>query len=99
MGIVDIKLLSKLATTQKIYKVDIPDMENSHEFILNMGKDLRKWCHENYHFISFESFTKMKDEVYILSDDVIYFVTNKFGKDPSTARFKIMVLDSHMNSM
>ncbi len=24
-------------------------MENSNEFILTMRKDLRKWCHENYH--------------------------------------------------
>ncbi len=30
------------------YKVDFPDMQNSNEFILNMRKDLRKWCHENY---------------------------------------------------
>ena len=33
----------------KKYKVDCPDMEHSNEFVLNMHKDLRKWCHENYH--------------------------------------------------
>ena len=49
MGIVDTEHSLKLATTQKKYKVDFPDMENSNEFILNMRKDLRKWCHENYH--------------------------------------------------
>ncbi len=47
MRIVDTKHSSMLATTQK-YRGDFPDMENSHQFILNMCKDLRKWCHESY---------------------------------------------------
>ncbi len=45
MGIVDSKHSSKLATSKK---VNFPDMEQSHEFILNMQNDLREWCHEKY---------------------------------------------------
>ncbi len=38
------------------------------------------------HTISFEKFHK--DEVYIVSIDVVHFVTNKFCKNPSTAWFE-----------
>ncbi len=48
MGIVDTKHSLKHATTKK-YKVDFPDKENWKEFILNMRKNLREWCPENYH--------------------------------------------------
>ena len=33
----------------KKYEVDFPYMKNLNGFILNMRKDLREWCHENYH--------------------------------------------------
>ncbi len=39
----------KACNYSKKYKVDMPEMENSHECNLNICKDLRKWCHENYH--------------------------------------------------
>ncbi len=61
MRIVDIKLSLKLATNQrKKDKVDIPDMENSPEFVLNINKDLRKWCRENYHL--FDQGNEIEDE-------------------------------------
>ncbi len=63
MGIVDTKHSLKLATTPKKYKVDFPDMENSNEFVLNMRKDLRKWCHENYHL--FVQGNGIEDKLYI----------------------------------
>ncbi len=39
---------SKLEITQKNV-VNLPCMEQPHEFMINMQKDLRKWCNENYH--------------------------------------------------
>ncbi len=52
----------KIANTQK-NKANIPYMENSHEFILNMCKDLRKWSHKNYHL--FVKGNKIEDELSI----------------------------------
>ncbi len=49
-GIVVTKISLKLCLFKK-YNVDFPDMENSHEFILNLPKDLRKWCHENFAYL------------------------------------------------
>ncbi len=39
----------KACNYSKKYKVDFHDMNNLKEFIINMRKDLREWCHENYH--------------------------------------------------
>ncbi len=31
------------------YKVNLPDIEQSHEFLLNKWKDSREWGNENYY--------------------------------------------------
>ncbi len=34
--------------SKRKHKFDLPDMEQSHEFIVNMWKDSRKWYHGSY---------------------------------------------------
>ncbi len=54
--------LSKHAIIQK-YKVNLPGIDPSCKFILNMWKDLRKWCCEN--ILLFVQRNEIQDELLI----------------------------------
>ncbi len=35
--------------TRRTFGVNIPQMRSTKQFLLNVQKDLKKWCHENHH--------------------------------------------------
>ncbi len=71
-------------------------MENSHEFILDMCKNVRKWCHENYHL--FVQGSGIKDEPSIdcwENDNKMHYILhfNFEGKIWDHPKNSIVILD------